>query len=198
SSSSTVSRCRVALRPSRARSARWSCCGEPAIAPRIPQMRKRTILIMLLPLVLVAAGCGGSAGASDHGRKRVVAAFYPLAFAAEQIGGKRVRVENLTPPGAEPHDLEVSPANVQDIRSAGLVLLLGHGFQPQLEHAAGSGKRVLHLLDVPGLGRFPDNDPHVWLDPHRFSLIVERIGSALRARSAAARLVARLRALDRV
>jgi zinc transport system substrate-binding protein len=77
------------------------------------------------------------------------------------------------------------------------VLLLGHGFQPQLEEAAGHGSRVLLLLDTPGLGRHPNNDPHVWLDPLRYALIVKRIAAALHRLRAADDLVARLHALDR-
>jgi zinc transport system substrate-binding protein len=154
-------------------------------------------IILTLSLLLLGAalsGCSGSKG--KEGQVQVAAAFYPLAYAADQIGGSRVDVTNLTPPGAEPHDLEVSPSDVRRIRSADLVLLLGHGFQPQLEDAAGHGQTVLELLDTPGLDRFPNGDPHVWLDPHRYSLIVRRIGSALHAPNRAARLAARLGALE--
>jgi zinc transport system substrate-binding protein len=82
------------------------------------------------------------------------------------------------------------------VRSADLVLLLGHGFQPQLEDAAGNGEEVVRLLDTPGLDRFPNGDPHVWLDPTRYRLIVEAIGRKLDAKPAADRLVAGLQALD--
>lgn len=142
------------------------------------------------------AGCGtGSAGTGS--KKTIVAAFYPLAYAAQQIGGNRVAVKNLTPPGAEPHDLEISPREVADVQSADLVLLLGHGFQRQVEAAAGRSKKVLLLLDTPGLRRFPNGDPHVWLDPLRYKLIVKRIGTALHRPAAARRLVVRLAALER-
>jgi zinc transport system substrate-binding protein len=161
-------------------------------------MRMKVVIILVVgsiasAVVACAAGCGSGTG----GRKSVVAAFYPLAFAASQVGGSRVAVENLTPPGAEPHDLEVSPKDVAALQNADLVLLLGHGFQPQLERAAGKGRRVVALLDTPGLHRFPDGDPHVWLDPVRFARMVERIGDALGNKTAAGDLGARLLALDR-
>jgi zinc transport system substrate-binding protein len=144
------------------------------------------------------AGCGGtSTQQPTAGAERIAAAFYPLAYAAEQVAPAGTEVHNLTPPGAEPHDLELTPRDVQDVRSADLVLLLGHGFQPQLEAAAGTGERVLRLLDTPGLNRHPNNDPHVWLDPVRYSLIVRRIAAALHRPRAADPLVAKLRALDR-
>jgi zinc transport system substrate-binding protein len=161
---------------------------------RVQQMRMKTIIV-LLALLLGATACGTKA--SSTGRKRVVAAFYPLAYAAEQLGGPTVEVANLTPPGVEPHDLEATPGDVQAIHSADVVLLLGHGFQPQLEDAAGRGKKVVWLLDTPGLRRFDNGDPHVWLDPARYALLVRRIGRALDRPQAAAQLEARLHALDR-
>ena len=156
----------------------------------------RLILILISGmLVSYAVGCGGGSAGSP-GKETVVASFYPLAYAAQEVGDGRVDVSNLTPAGAEPHDLEVSPQDVAAIREADLVLLLGRGFQPQLEDAAGSGNNVLRLLDTPGLGLHPDGDPHVWLDPLRYAKIVGRIGQALHEPAAAARLQGRLRALD--
>jgi zinc transport system substrate-binding protein len=105
-------------------------------------------------------------------------------------------VTNLTPAGAEPHDLEVSPDAIRQLKSADLVLLMGHGFQPQLERAAGTGKRVVRLLDTPGLRLHP-GDPHVWLDPVRFGLVVQRMGGVLGSRPRALRLGRRLQELDR-
>jgi zinc transport system substrate-binding protein len=154
------------------------------------------ILVLVLTVAGLAVGCRGSDDQSSS-RETVVASFYPLAFAAEQVGGDAVSVENLTPPGAEPHDLEVSPSDVSKIKSADLVLLLGRGFQPQLEDAAGSGPDVVALLDTPALDLHPDGDPHVWLDPVRYMKIVDRIGVVLRRPAAASRLLARLRKLDR-
>ena len=159
-------------------------------------MITRIILALAVVLCLALTACG-SGTPSAAGRREVVAAFYPLAFAAEQIGGPGLDVANLTPPGTEPHDLEVSPRDVQRVDSADLVLLLGHGFQPQLEDAAGNGDKVVRLLDTEGLRRFPNGDPHVWLDPLRYALIATRIGAVLHRKAAADRFVSRLHALDR-
>jgi zinc transport system substrate-binding protein len=138
-------------------------------------------------LVAVAAGCGGSKGTGT----RVVASFYPLAFAAQALRDPAVHVENLTPPGAEPHDLEATPRAVRDIQGADLVLLMGEGFQPQLEEAAGTGTRVVRVLHG-----HAGEDPHVWLDPTRYAQIVTTVGRALHRPAAARRVVTRLRALD--
>ena len=127
----------------------------------------------------------------------MVASFYPLAYAAEEVARETARVRNLTPSGVEPHDLELAPRDVQELRDADLVLLLGEGFQPQLEDAAGEGDSIVRVLDTPGLRRLPSGDRHFWLDPLRYALIVERVGDALGRREAAMRVSRRLRALDR-
>jgi len=158
----------------------------------------RIIFILIGTVVVgtVAAAFAAGGDSSRPGRDDVVAAFYPLAYAAEQVGGASVHVANLTPAGAEPHDLELSPDEVAAVKQAGLVLLMGHGFQPQLERAARtSNGAALALLDTPGLDRH-ENDPHVWLDPLRYALLVRAIGKALHAEHAAAQLVARLDELD--
>jgi len=160
-------------------------------------MRLRIIIItigaVVVGTVAAAFAAGGDSRPADP--SSVVAAFYPLAYAAEQVGGAHIRVTNLTPAGVEPHDLELSPDDVATVKSAGTVLLMGHGFQPQLERAAtDSNARVVTLLDTPGLGRV-GNDPHVWLDPVRYAVLVRAVGTALHYDPSA--LLARLRALDR-
>jgi zinc transport system substrate-binding protein len=161
-------------------------------------MRTTIILSIVAGLAvgLLGTGCGGSSAHSSSGKRTVAASFYPLAFAAQQVGGAGVEVENLTPTGAEPHDLEVSPKDVTRLRDADLVLLLGRDFQPQLEEAAGGGERVIRVLDTPALGVHANGDPHVWLDPLRFAVVVRRIGEALGMPRRAATLIARLGRLD--
>jgi zinc transport system substrate-binding protein len=166
-------------------------------------LQSRTLLIFVgLALATVGAGCGVSQAEADADAKTVLAAFYPLAFAAERVVGPATDVHNLTPPGVEPHDLELSPRDVERVRAANVVLYLGGGFQPALEEALdGADGEAVDLLAGLELRRGPDEDepydPHVWLDPVRFAAVVERIGRVLDRPRAAARLNAELRSLDR-
>jgi zinc transport system substrate-binding protein len=155
----------------------------------------RIVLILVAPVAAcLGAGCGAGVGSSG-GRETVVAAFYPLAYAAGRIGGNAIDVENLTPSGAEPHDLELTPRAVGELQQADVVLYLGHGFQPAVSDAVeGARGRVVDLLA--GLPLRP-GDPHVWLDPTLYARIVRRIGSVLRRPARVAAPIARLRALDR-
>jgi zinc transport system substrate-binding protein len=108
-------------------------------------MRRTPLPLLLTALIaLVAAACGnGETDATAAGGDQpdgpvveVIAAFYPLAEAAERVGGDRVQVRNLTPPGVEAHDLELSPADIDAIEDADVVIVMGRGFQPSVERAA--------------------------------------------------------------
>jgi zinc transport system substrate-binding protein len=104
-----------------------------------------------------------------------VTSFYPLEEAAVRIGGDRVTVTDLTPPGVEPHDLELTTDDLAALAQADLVLYVGGGFQPAVEDAIGAvpGESVDVLAAVGSAGYplldDPDGhlaaDPHVWLDP---------------------------------
>ena len=162
----------------------------------------RGVGLVALALAVAAAGCGGAASSSKQ--KPVVAAFYPLAWVAEQVGGPTVHVVDLTPSGAEPHDIELTPRDVQEIQDADLVLYLGSGFQPAVEKAvANRAGPSLDLLAGQKLHASPEAergealDPHVWLDPTRLATLVTAVGPELGREGRAAQLVSRLRRLDR-
>ena len=121
---------------------------------------------------------------------QVVAAFYPLAEAVRQVGGDDVRVDDLTPAGAEPHDLELTTRQVDDLEDADLVVAMGHDFQPALEDIAErrDADGTLFVLDeLPidaGDKSVEDSgsnalDPHVWLDPELMQEIVADVASSL-------------------
>jgi zinc transport system substrate-binding protein len=125
----------------------------------------------------------------------VVAALYPLAFAAAQIGGDTVDVTNLTPPGAEPHDVELSVRDVEAVRSADVVLYLGEGLQPAVAAAAeGASGTAIDLLE--GIDLRADGDPHAWLDPTLYAAMALRIGEPLDRPGAAEDFADRLHELD--
>lgn len=128
---------------------------------------------VVVSVVLMAAGCGSGGGTADDGRPRVVAGFARLAELAERIGGDRVDVTDLTPPGAEPHDLELTSDDIDAVDDADLMFFLGGGFQPGLEEAARRAGKAVDLLKPDD----DDDDPHIWLDPMRYAeaaSVVER------------------------
>jgi zinc transport system substrate-binding protein len=173
-----------------------------------------TVLLGAVPVL--AAGC--SRPVAD-GRVRVVAAFYPLEFVAERVGGERVAVHNLVRPGTEPHDVDLQPRQIAAIIDADLVLYLS-GFQPAVDDIADQQppRRSLDvasltpLVDSPSASARPGpdadsgKDPHIWLDPVRLGTVATAVAQRLAAvdpdhaagyRARAAALDAELAALDR-
>lgn len=153
-------------------------------------------MVFVISLVVVLGGCGGASAGTDADAMLVVASFYPLAFAAEELAPPGTRVENVTPAGAEPHDVELSARDVERIRGADLVLYLGGGFQPAVEEAV-EGLDEGRAVDLLRRAEPFAGDPHVWLDPFRYSLVVESISRALGTPGRARQLVRRLVILDR-
>ena len=91
-------------------------------------------------------GSGGPGGAAESDGVTVLASFYPLQYVAQQIGGDLVTVNNLTPPAAEPHDLELSPAQVREIGTADLVVYLS-GFQNAVDEGV-EARATEHVVDA--------------------------------------------------
>lgn len=162
---------------------------------------RRTLAVAATALLAMTAtsACTADTTGADPQRVDVVAAFYPLQFVAERVGGDAVRVTNLAKPGAEPHDLELNPGQVGQVSEAELIVYLA-GFQPAVDDAVGQngGDRafdvagVQPLLDASTGGHDHEGeeaghaeksgggkDPHVWLDPTRLATIGEKLAERL-------------------
>lgn len=152
----------------------------------------RILALVATPLLAVpAVACAPGTAAGDPDTVQLVAAFYPLEFTARQVGGEQVSVTGLTPPGAEAHDLELSPSQVADVAEADLVVYLA-GFQPAVDdaiaaHATGASLDVTTVVpplehDEAGHDDGHDHgngDPHVWLDPDRLATIAGAVAQRL-------------------
>lgn len=155
--------------------------------------------------LLLAAACSGPAGQSSSaqpGQLTVVTAFYPLQFVAERVAGQHAAVESLTSPGAEPHDVELTPRQVASVTDADAVVYI-KGFQPAVDEAvAQSGNdQVLDTTSVVPLQTEAEEhthasedahedeedhdhgglDPHVWLNPRNMVTITDAVVAQLTA-----------------
>lgn len=166
---------------------------------------RRLLLALTTTVALVAVGCGddtddeSSPGADTGDRITLVAGFYPIAEAAERVGGDAVEVINLTPAGTEPHDLELTPPQADQLEDADIVLYLGQGFQPAIEEVVDGrdGLSIDLLEDLPLETGAADADvhgeegedhadegetgldPHFWLDPTLLQQAVDRVEEEL-------------------
>jgi len=115
-----------------------------------------------------------------------VATIQPLGLVLRELGGDRVAVAVLVPPGASPHTFEPQPSDVSALARARLLVEAGGGLDGwvhALLSAAQAKPALLTLLALPGLDPLPAIagahgdakahgdaqrfDPHAWLDPIR-------------------------------
>ena len=150
-------------------------------------LRRPIALPLALALAGLVAGCGGRssaapAAASGQERLAVTVGFYPYEFVASRVGGDDVEVTNLTAPGAEPHDVELSPQQVAGLSETDLVVY-SRGFQPAVDEAVEqqASDRALDVLTAVQLleGEGREGDPHVWLDPTRLVTIAGAVADSL-------------------
>ena len=167
-------------------------------------------------MLVLACGLGSCSGSDvgtgtsgvDH-RPAVAVAFYPLEFLVSSIDGPGVRLERLTKPGVEPHDLELAPSTVAALHDADLVVYLA-GLQPAVDEAVADldPSRVVDVSRFANLRRYDASgapgtgttayDPHFWLDPRRMRDVAKALAPRLEridhARSS--EIAAGLRRLD--
>ncbi len=158
-----------------------SAVAATQLTPRLVALLAAVLIALLAGL---ATGCGPAKTTDGNGKLRIVAAFYPLAWMAEQIAGDAADIELLTKPGAEPHDLELTPRDVAAIGDADLVAYLAT-FQPAVDEAVDQEAQD-RAFDVTSAARLDLTyrpieagaedtgeadivDPHFWLDPLRLA-----------------------------
>jgi len=171
--------------------------AAPLVRAAVISLTALTALIGLSALTACSADTSGTSGEKPAGKLDVVAAFYPLQFAAEQVGGSHVAVTSLTRPGAEPHDLELTTRDVATVSKSRLVIY-EKGLQGAVDKAVESqasdrGLDVapaakLDLSFQPTVGAPAQaasenapgtTDPHFWLDPQRYAQVANAISARL-------------------
>ena len=136
---------------------------------------------MLYNVTAALAGCGATP-LSGPGTS-VVAAFYPYAYVARRVAGSHATVVNLTAPGAEPHDLELTPQQVAEVAEADVVVY-ERGFQPAVDDAVGENEQgdVVDVTHVVSLDPGPQThvrDPHIWQDPTKLAAVAQDVARTL-------------------
>ena len=136
-------------------------------------MRRWVLLVTALGLV---AGLTSACRLPKSGEHTVVASFYPLYFIAERVAGRYNDVVDLTPPGVEPHEYELTVRQVAEIDNA-RVGFYERGVAPSIDQAMDNDSPD-HALDVTSVVPLAapvagsgvehtsdDKDPHFWQDP---------------------------------
>ncbi|MEX0789768.1 MAG: metal ABC transporter substrate-binding protein [Actinomycetota bacterium] len=141
-------------------------------------MRRRVALAISTFLLAALAACGGGSEEEDNSRRSIITAFYPLTFVAASVAGDEADVGSITPAGVEPHDLELTAAQVRRVSDADLLIYIGQGFQPALDRLVPEVANTLDVLTVRPPGARAD-DPHIWLDPSLMVGMTDTVVSAM-------------------
>jgi zinc/manganese transport system substrate-binding protein/manganese/iron transport system substrate-binding protein len=147
---------------------------------------RRVALLAACLVALLVTGCSASAGGGDgEAGLRVVATTTQVADLAANVGGDQVRVTSLLKPGIDAHDYEPSPADIDALAHADLVLENGVGLEEWLGDTIESSgfdgpvvdtSRGVRLRQVGG-----EPDPHIWQDPGNAQVMAANIGRGLAA-----------------
>jgi ABC-type Zn uptake system ZnuABC Zn-binding protein ZnuA len=154
--------------------------------------RRRIVVTAVLVVAVVAAGCSRQQPAeSGDGPPaagqvlNVVATTTQVADVATNVGGDRVRVTSLLKPNLDAHDYEPSPADLDAIARADLVLQNGVGLEEWLgDTIESSGFRGPVVDTSQGVRlRLVDGepDPHIWQNPRNVQQMAATIERALAA-----------------
>lgn len=146
------------------------------------------VLAFLIPLVTFSAAAASL---------RVVTSTSIFADFVQQVGGDRVWVNSIVPPGADPHTYEPTPREARDIALADVLFVNGLGLELWLEKllqsVASPSLQVVVLSEgltpIPGVSfvapshghhdHHEEGDPHFWLDVQHAIHYVQRIEEAL-------------------
>jgi len=160
-------------------------------------MPVRKAVLSLFLLLLTFLGCTSTPPGGDG--IVVTVSIFPLADVVRNIGGERVRVRVLIPPGASPHLFEPAPEAFRHFSETQLFVMVGAGLEFWAEKliAATASEDLLVIRAADGVpliqmgghqhggGSRPGGDdtelgnPHLWLDPVVVRDVARRVGQTL-------------------
>src|SRR5918992_1323757 len=91
----------------------------------LPPMRVAALRPLAVAIALGVAGCGDAGDGPGGGGTAVVATTTIAGDLVANVGGERVEVDTLVPPGAAPHGHEPRPSDALAISEARLVVKSG-------------------------------------------------------------------------
>jgi zinc transport system substrate-binding protein len=110
---------------------------------------------------------------------QVWVSIVPQKYFVERVGGDRVHVEVMVPPGFRPEAYEPKPSQIEGLAEADLYVRIGVPFEqtwmPRIEAANGE---MLVVDQSAGIERIGE-DPHIWLSPRLVKVQARTIYEAL-------------------
>ncbi len=152
-----------------------------------------TNMIKIFAFLLAAtilSGCvshdeSSSAAPSSNASSRIMVAatIAPLGEFVRAVGGEKVEVTVVVPPGAEPHTFEPTPSLMMNVAKADLYVMNGAGLEFWMDKLLQANKRMAVVDSSQGVALLQESegeiDQHIWLSLQNAALQVSNICSGL-------------------
>ncbi len=156
-------------------------------------MNKKRLLVVILIVFSVSAliylASLQQEQDESNGKIKVVVTVPPQAEFVNKVGGDKVEVMVMVPPGADPHTYEPLPKQLKQVSNARVYYEVGSGMEFELAWLDKIQSINPHLLMVnssQGIQFIPNtaenepgNDPHVWVSPKNAKIMVNDIYNSL-------------------
>lgn len=144
--------------------------------------------VFILVLALFALSCRAEEASGD--KIGVAVSILPLADFVENVGGEKVDVTVMVPPGANVHIYEPTPSQITALSKARMYAKVGSGIEFELAWmdkliAVNRGVLVVDCsegIDVLETGEEDNHgalDPHIWMSPVNARIMVQNIYEGL-------------------
>jgi len=135
--------------------------------------------VFIVIFSLLVSGCFVVPGNDvSKGEKIIVTvSILPQKYFVERIGGDKVKVLVMIPPGASPASYEPGPDQLRAISEADLYIMIGAGLPFEnvwMDKIRDFNKKMFVVNSSEGIQLRP-SDPHVWLSPRLVKIQAENI-----------------------
>ncbi|MEI7579914.1 MAG: zinc ABC transporter substrate-binding protein [bacterium] len=145
------------------------------------------MIVLILEAIFIFAG--NASKKNESSQLQVVTTLFPLYDFVREVGGDKVNVTLLLPPGVEAHSYEPMPSDIVTINNSDLLIYTGKFMEPwvvDLNSGIGNSKLLLvdssqniELISASANQENSNLDPHIWLDFHNAEQMVKNISAAL-------------------
>ncbi|MCC6157125.1 MAG: zinc ABC transporter substrate-binding protein [Deltaproteobacteria bacterium] len=112
----------------------------------------------------------------------VAVSIAPQAYVAKKIGGDRVRVSVVLPPGQSPHTFEPTPRTAKMLAESGLFFRIGTSFEATLAGKIPSESKTRMVDSAKSVALLDEtHDAHIWMDPRRMKVVAANMAAAMRS-----------------
>lgn len=131
----------------------------------------------------------GNSTGSKYGQIGVVVTVGPQEEFVKRVGGERVNVTVMVPPGADPHTYEPLPNQMKQVQNAQIYFQVGSDVEFELawmDKLTSINPQMKLVNTSTGIQLIPNtaeseegSDPHVWVSPRNAKVMVENIYQSL-------------------